>query len=65
MKNINQVNQWELNGDCTNCRRRHYCSRDCTAKRKKDQEILTRIVGNTITSTQMNNYFNMLGGKYY
>lgn len=51
MENSTQTNQWELSGDCTNCRRRNYCSRDCTAKRKKDQEILTRIIGNTLTST--------------
>ena len=65
MENINQINQWELNGDCINCRRRNYCSRDCTAKRKKDQEILNRIVGNTVVNAQMNNYFNRLDGKYY
>lgn len=65
MENINQTNQWELNGDCAKCRRRNYCSRDCTAKRKKDQEILTKIVGNTIANTQANNCFTRLGGKYY
>lgn len=64
MENINQSNQWELNGECAKCRRRNYCSRDCTAKRKKDQEILDRIVGNAV-NTQTNDYFNRLGEKYY
>lgn len=45
MENFDQANQWKLNGECAKCRRRNYCHRDCTAKRKKDQETIKKIVG--------------------
>lgn len=48
MENINQANQWELNGECTKCRRKNYCHKDCTAKRKRDQEIIKKIVGQAL-----------------
>ena len=37
MENFDQANQWKLNGECAKCRRRNYCHRDCTAKRKRDE----------------------------
>ena len=40
MENIPVTDQWKLGGDCSKCRRANYCSKDCTAtKRRKDQII--------------------------
>ena len=37
--------QWKLEGNCKDCRRQEYCNKNCTAKKKKDQEIIKNIVG--------------------
>lgn len=38
-------NQWQLVGDCTQCRRKDYCKKECTARKKfrrEQTEILVR-----------------------
>lgn len=31
---MNNSSQWLSNGDCSKCRRKNYCSRQCSANRK-------------------------------
>ena len=49
MENIDQTNQWELNGECAKCRRRNWCHRDCTAKRKIDQALIQQTANKVFT----------------
>lgn len=30
----NKSNQWELDGDCSLCRRKNYCSKDCSRRKQ-------------------------------
>lgn len=49
MENFDQADQWKLNGECAKCRRRNYCHRDCTAKRKRDQALIQQAANNAFT----------------
>lgn len=58
---MNKSNQWELNGDCSICRRKSYCSKPCTKwKRETEAEIksLTKNVMNKATGGVMEKYIN-------
>lgn len=35
MEKVEINEQWKLDGDCTICRRRSYCSKVCSRNRKK------------------------------
>ena len=34
--NIKETEQWQLNGDCSKCRRQPFCTKNCGAKKRKD-----------------------------
>ena len=56
MENIDENEQWKLNGDCSKCRRGNYCSTQCThRKRRIDASIRNAVYGtlNQITSGAM------------
>ena len=33
-------NQWDLSGDCKNCRRAEYCKKACSARKKRNDQDL-------------------------
>ena len=41
---MDKSNQWELNGDCTLCRRKKYCSNPCTMNKRYNKYLLNRAV---------------------
>lgn len=45
MSNIEMQNeQWKLNGDCSKCRRRDYCTKPCTKCKTRNSRIMTSFV---------------------
>ena len=40
MENIPVTDQWKLGGDCGKCRRANYCSKDCTATKRRKEQII-------------------------
>ena len=36
----NKSNQWELDGNCSLCRRRNYCSKPCTRCKRETHNFL-------------------------
>ena len=40
MDNIPVTDQWKLGGDCSKCRRANYCSKDCTATKRRKEQII-------------------------
>lgn len=36
--------QWKTNGDCSKCRRKKYCSKDCNAKKRALARLIKRSV---------------------
>lgn len=36
----NRTNQWELEGDCSICRRKNYCSKPCTRCKRETHKFL-------------------------
>lgn len=39
MESIPISDQWKLNGECNKCRRANYCSKDCSATKKRKSQI--------------------------
>lgn len=39
---INESEQWKLNGQCGKCRRANYCKQDCTALKRRRQNIIRK-----------------------
>ena len=39
MGNIPTSEQWKLKGECSKCRRANYCSKDCSAVKKRKTKI--------------------------
>ena len=35
-------NQWELEGDCTKCRRQSYCTKECRGAKERSEAINAR-----------------------
>lgn len=35
--------QWKANGLCEHCRRKNYCSKDCTAKKNREARELRNL----------------------
>lgn len=44
MEQIQENEQWKLNGDCEKCRRSNYCSTPCTCHNRRIRSEFTRIV---------------------
>lgn len=40
MENIPISDQWKLEGECSKCRRANYCSKDCSAVKKRKTKIV-------------------------
>lgn len=45
MKQVEFNEQWKLDGDCSICRRRSYCSKVCTRNRNKTCVELRNLIG--------------------
>lgn len=39
---INENEQWKLDGQCGKCRRANYCKQDCTALKRRRQNIIRK-----------------------
>ena len=36
--------RWKSDGDCSKCRRKNYCSKECTAYKRAEAEFITSAV---------------------
>ena len=44
MSNINETEQWLLNGDCSKCRKNKYCSKPCTRQKRVTHALMKSMV---------------------
>lgn len=56
MEKIDETEQWLLNGDCSKCRRKNYCSKGCTRYKRRTEAELYSLVANKMNE--------MTGGAY-
>lgn len=56
MNNIQENEQWKLNGDCSKCRRQKYCSKKCTINQRRLNRDIQRLITNKMNE--------MTGGAY-
>ena len=48
MESIQENEQWKLQGDCTKCRRKEYCSKPCTRCNRVARAKMKRLVADTM-----------------
>lgn len=53
---MDKTEQWKLDGDCSLCRKKNYCSKPCT-RNKRETEIMMR----SMVASKLN---EMTGGAY-
>ena len=56
MAKIDEAEQWKLSGDCSKCRRKNYCSKDCVRYNRRTEAELYSLVANKLN--------DMTGGAY-
>lgn len=56
MEHIDETEQWLLNGDCSKCRRKNYCSKECTRYKRRTEAELHSLMANKLNE--------MTGGVY-
>ena len=44
MENINESEQWKLQGDCSKCRRESYCNKRCSAVKNRVKRAVYGVV---------------------
>lgn len=54
---IKHDEQWHLNGNCEKCRKQNYCSKPCTAKKRRENYMLKNAV---LKATKLDKTFEML-----
>ncbi len=47
IEDIERNEQWKLDGDCSTCRRKNYCSKTCTAADKRERREMQVLITNT------------------
>lgn len=58
---IKECDQWKLDGYCDKCRRREYCSKECTVRRKRMDKEMYEFVHNKLDE-KTGGVVSMLGG---
>lgn len=58
MDKINETEQWKLQGDCSKCRRKEYCRKQCSAAKKEVENTIKR----AIYDSKIGRRIRMLGG---
>ena len=56
---IKHDEQWLSNGNCEECRRQEYCSKPCTARKQRENDILKDAV---LKASKLDKAFEMLRG---
>jgi hypothetical protein len=51
---IKHDEQWLSNGNCEECRRQNYCSKPCTAKKRRENAMLKNAI---LEATKLNKLF--------
>lgn len=49
--------QWRSNGYCEECRKQNYCSKPCTARKQRENDILKNAV---LKASKLDKAFKML-----
>lgn len=44
----NENEQWLLNGDCSKCRRKNYCSKPCTRNKRGTEAMMKALVASKL-----------------
>ena len=57
--------QWNLDGDCSLCRRKNYCSKRCTLNKRKSEILMRSLVASKLNEITGGAYseINMFGGS--
>ena len=56
MVQINETEQWLLNGECNKCRRKNYCSKGCTRNKRETESMVKSLITSKLDE--------MTGGAY-
>lgn len=56
MKKIDETEQWKLSGNCSKCRRKNYCSKECARYNRRINAEIYSLVANKLNE--------MTGGAY-
>lgn len=63
-KEIPECDQWELSGACRICRRKDYCSKECTAHRsKRERFFLVGMLAQLISATHLSDAVDLVREK--
>lgn len=62
---IQQTDQWQLNGDCEKCRRGKYCTKPCSAKKRRDKRALHALTNAIIDAVAPSQSLAENTKKYY
>lgn len=60
MNEINETEQWYLNGECNKCRRERYCTKECKAKKRRIENVIIGAIEEKTGIVSMINYLNRL-----
>lgn len=61
----NENEQWELNGDCSKCRRKNYCSKPCTRHKRKTTAMVQGMIFSELNEMSGGAFKEILKNKEY
>lgn len=54
--------RWKTDGDCSKCRRAKYCSKDCTARKRRMRAFISEAI---VKATGIDRIREAMHGKQY
>lgn len=65
MAKIEQNEQWLLNGDCSLCRKKNYCSKPCTRCKRETKLMIASAIHNALDERTGGAYSEILSRAEY
>lgn len=58
-------NQWELEGKCSLCRRKNYCSKPCTRNTRAKNAFMTAVVTSALDKATGGAFSEIMNTRHY
>lgn len=58
---MDKSEQWNLDGDCSLCRRKNYCSKPCTRNKRETDIMMRSLVASKLNEATGGAYSEMMG----